>query len=98
MKFLSRSLLILLALYGLVFAIGDWYLARSGVSVWAALLFAVLLIAVQYLVGPALIEMFLDIYWDDAGGQLPQPNRDFVERLCRERGLKVPRVGIIQSG
>lgn len=91
-------MLILLALYGLVFAIGDWYLARSGVSVWGALLFAVLVIAVQYLVGPALIEMFLDISWDDSGSQLPQVNREFVEGLCLSRGLKVPRIGIIQSG
>jgi hypothetical protein len=29
MKFLSRSILILLALYGLVFAIGDAYACRS---------------------------------------------------------------------
>jgi hypothetical protein len=28
MKFISRSLLFMLALYGLVFAFGDWYLQR----------------------------------------------------------------------
>jgi len=35
---------------------------------------------------------------DDNGSQLPARNREFIEKLCAERGLKVPRIGIIQSG
>jgi len=56
MRFLVRSFLILLALYGLVFAIGDLYLARVGIPVWGAIAFAVVFIGFQFLIGPWLIE------------------------------------------
>ncbi len=98
MKFFSRSLFILLLLYGLVFAIGDMYLMRVGAPLWLALMFPIVTVAIQYWIGPWLIEWFLDIYWDVDGTQLPARNREFIERLCAERGLKLPRLGIIESG
>jgi heat shock protein HtpX len=98
MRFLSRSLLILLALYGLVFALGDALLARAQAPLWGTIVFAVALVGLQYLIGPWLIEHLLNIQWEDDGDQLPARNREFIERLCHERGLKVPRIGVIQSG
>ena len=98
MKFLTRSLVILLFLYGLVFAVGDMYLKREGVPLWLALTFPVVFVGIQYLIGPWIIETILSISWDDNGSQLPARNREFIEKLCAERGLKVPRIGIIQSG
>jgi heat shock protein HtpX len=98
MKFLSRSLFILLALYGLVFAVGDAFLAHARVPLWVAVAFAVAIVGIQYLVGPWLIELMLDISWDEGGDRLPARNREFIERLCRARGLKVPRIGVIESG
>ena len=98
MKFISRSLLFLLALYGLVFAFGDWYLLRSGADLWFAIVFAVAFIALQYLVAPYIIQWVLSISWCDEGAKLPEANRQFIEKLCAERGLKVPRLGIIYSG
>jgi len=97
-KFFARSILILLALYGLVFAIGDLYLARLGVPVWGAIAFAVVLVFFQYLMGPWFIELVVSIHWDDLYPALPARNREFVEKLCAERGLKVPRIGVIASG
>jgi heat shock protein HtpX len=98
MKFLTRSILIVLALYGLVFAIGAAYIAHSGAPLWIALAFPVGIVGIHYLIGPHLIEWLMDICWYDGGGGLPEANRQFIERLCVERGLKVPRIGIIQSG
>jgi len=98
MRFLSRSLLILLALYGLVFALGDALLTHAGAPVWIAIVFAVALVGLQYLIGPWLIEWLLDIRWEEDGAQLPARNREFIERLCHERGLRVPRIGVIESG
>src|SRR5438067_2266618 len=92
MKFFTRSLLILFLLYGLVFAIGDAYLAKLGAPPWVALIVA------QYLLAPWLINWVLTIHWEEDGAQLPVPNREFVERLCAQRGLKIPRIGIIYSG
>jgi heat shock protein HtpX len=98
MKFIARSLLILFLLYGLVFAFGDWYLLRSGADVWFAVLFAVGFIGLQYLIAPKIIEWVLDISWCDEGAKLPDVNREFLEKLCADRGLKMPRIGIIYSG
>jgi heat shock protein HtpX len=99
MKFIARSLFILLLLYGVVFAIGNAYLIRSGASLTWAILFAAGFIAIQFLLGPWIISHILDIYWLDQGGSsIPDVNRQFVEKLCAERGLKVPRLGIIYSG
>ena len=95
MRFVTRSLLILLALYGLVFAVGDAYLSQAGAPLWLALAFAVVFIGLQYAVAPWIIGWLMNIRWDR---ELPAANREFVERLCRERGLKVPRIGVIESG
>lgn len=98
MRYITRSILILLALYGLVFAIGAAYIAHEGAPLWVALAFPVILVGIQYLIGPYVIEWLMDITWYEGTGGLPAANREFVERLCASRGLKVPRIGIIQSG
>ena len=65
MKLLTPSILILLALYGLVFAIGDLYLAQVGIPLWGAIAFAVVFIGIQYVIGPWLVEKMVEIQWDD---------------------------------
>jgi heat shock protein HtpX len=95
MKFISRSLLILFALYGLVFAVGDAYLAHGQAPLWSAIVFVLVIIGIQYLISPWLIRAILDIDFAEA---LPEANRRFVEQLCAERGLKVPKIGVIRSG
>jgi heat shock protein HtpX len=98
MKFFSRSVFILLLLYGLVFAVGDMYLMHEGAPLWSALAFPIVMAGIQYLIGPFLIRLFLSISWDHDGTKLPARNREFIEKLCAERGLKTPRIGIIYSG
>ena len=98
MKFVVRSLLILLALYGAVFALGDMFLAHEHASVWWAVGFSIGIIGIQYLVGPWFIEWLLTIVWDDGANLLPEANREFVAKLCAERGIRAPRIGIIYSG
>ena len=44
MGFFGRSLLLLLALYGLVFVIGDLALVRGQAPIWAAFLFVFVMI------------------------------------------------------
>ena len=61
MKFILRSLLILVALYGLVFALGDIVLVHAHASVWWAVAFSIGIIGLQYLVGPLFIEWLLTI-------------------------------------
>jgi heat shock protein HtpX len=97
MKLYFRSLLLLLALYGLVFAVGDLYLSRHGAPLWVALAFAGGIVVLQYGLGPWLIQFFLKIHWDDLGNELPARNREFLLKICADRGLKMPRIGIIDS-
>jgi hypothetical protein len=52
MDFLKRSVLILVALYGLVFAVGDAYLSHMGSPLWVVLAFPIVLIGIQYVIGP----------------------------------------------
>ena len=52
MDFLKRSVLILVALYGFVFALGDVYLSRMGSPLWVVLAFPIVLIGIQYVIGP----------------------------------------------
>ena len=98
MKFFTRSILILFALYGLLFAVGDLYLAKIGIPMWGAIAFAVIFVGFQYLIGPWLIEFVVSIHWDDMYPAIPSRNREFIEKLCGERGLKMPRIGVIPSG
>jgi heat shock protein HtpX len=100
-KFLFRSLVLILALYGLVFAVGDAYLSHQQAPPWLAVVFAIVFVALQYAVGPAAISWVMSIYWCDLpenAGELPEVNRAFVDRLCASRGLPKPRLGIIRSG
>lgn len=95
MRFLKTSILILVVLYGLVFAVGDAYLSHIGSPLWLMLAFPLVMVALQYALSPRFIEWVMTISWDDAKVLLPQVNREFVERLCAERNIPVPRIGII---
>src|SRR5947208_2796943 len=95
MKIFGRSLLVLLFLYALVFAVGDWYLLRHGAPLWVGILLAVAIVSAQYLSAPRIIEWLMEIRWDDSASELPVRNRQFVAKLCAGRGLKMPRIGIV---
>ena len=88
MRFLARSILIVSALYGVVFAIGSAYIAHAGAPLWVALAFPVVMVGIQYLLSPYLIELVMDICWYERGGGLPPENQEFIEHLCAQRGLK----------
>lgn len=96
MGFVARTLFLLFALYGLVFAIGDVYLLHGHAPIWAGIAFVVVLIGVQYLISPWLIRLFFSIDWDEES--IPAPVRAYVERTCGEYGLPNLKIGIIESG
>src|SRR5215469_16278736 len=96
MGFIGRSLLLLFALYGLVFAIGDAYLLHGGAPVWVGIAFVLVIVGVQYLLSPWIIEWCFDITWYE--DDIPARLRLYIEQLCRQRGMPVQRMGIIESG
>ena len=97
MRFALRSLLVMFALYGLVFAIGDAYLLHGGAPLWWGVVFVLVLIGGQFLAAPWLIEFFYSISFDYET-DIPAVHRAFVEQLCRERGLPPVRMGFVYSG
>lgn len=96
MGFIGRSLLLLFALYGLVFAVGDVYLLHGGAPIWVGIAFAVGIVGLQYVISPWIIEWCFDITWHE--DDIPARLRLYVEQLCRQRGLPMPKIGIIESG
>jgi len=96
MGFIGRSLLLLFALYGLVFAIGDAYLLHGGAPVWVGIAFVLVIVGVQYLLSPWIIEWCFDITWYE--DDIPARLRLYIEQLCRQRGMPMPKVGLIESG
>ncbi len=95
MKFLARSALVLLALYGMVFAIAEAFLAREQAPSWMATLLVAVFLTAQFLLSPWIIEWVFSIDWDET--ELPPANHLFVERLCAAKGLPRLRVGVIHS-
>lgn len=96
MGFVSRSLMVLLALYGVVFVLGDLALLHGELSLWWGIAFAIGFIGIQYLVSPWIIEWVYSIGWYEE--DIPAAQREFVRQLCEQRGMPVPRMGIIESG
>jgi Zn-dependent protease with chaperone function len=76
--------------------VGDAYLLRGGAPIWVGILFAVGIVGLQYLLSPWIIEHCFDITWYE--DDIPARLRLYVEQLCRQRGLPMPRMGIIESG
>jgi Zn-dependent protease with chaperone function len=97
MRLVLRSALVLLLLFGLLYAVGTAALVHYGAPVWFGVVFALLITALQYAFSPALIRWIMRIVWIDVDG-LPAPNAEFVRRHCGQRGLKLPRFGIIEEG
>jgi len=95
-NFFVRSALVLLALYGMVFAIGDAYLVHVNAPMWIGIVFVLAFAVLQFACSPWFIEWVFDIDWDEAA--LPAANREFVEKLCFEHGLPKLRLGVIHSG
>jgi len=95
-NFFVRSALVLLVLYGMVFAIGDAYLVHVNAPMWIGIVFVLAFAVLQFACSPWFIEWVFDIDWDESA--LPAANREFVEKLCFEHGLPKLRLGVIHSG
>jgi len=96
MGFLARTLTVLLVLYGLVFVVADLALLHADAPLWVGFAFAVVFIGLQYLAAPWFIERVFSI--DFSADAMPAAQREFLEGLCRQRGIPVPRMGVIYSG
>ena len=96
-----RSAVVLGILWGMVFAVGVAALAASGMAgpqaMTIALIFALAIGFLQYLVSPWIIQWVYKISW------MPLDSVDAavasaVRAVVHERGMKEPRFGVIEDG
>jgi heat shock protein HtpX len=95
MGFVGRSLLLFFILYGMLFAVANLALLGGALPLWGAGVFMAVMILLQYLLSPWLIEWFYSIGWYEE--DIPPAVRAFVDRVCTEHNLPKLRIGIIES-
>lgn len=94
MKYFTRSTVLFLMLYSMVaFTIGNLY-GDGTMTLVTGSRIAIVVLLLQYLLGPSLISWLLDIDWTL---EIPPRNRQFLDGLCRREELPMPRVGVINA-
>lgn len=81
-----RSVLVLALLFGLVFAMGMAINVALGLPTSTAIVYAVPVVLLQYLLGPLILEWLFDIEWLDPDDLSPQLAA-FARRVCAEHGI-----------
>ena len=92
-----RSVLVLALLFGLVFAVGMMVNVYLGLPTSAAVFYAVFVVFLQYLFGPFILERLFTIEWVEPEELSPELAA-FAKRVCAERGIPLPRCGLIDDG
>lgn len=92
-----RSLLVLALLFCLLFAIGSAALWHYHANIWLALPFAFLIVGLQYMLGPTIIQWLYKISWMSPQQVSPEL-ASFLEASCRRDKIPVPRFGVIEDG
>ncbi len=93
-----RAAGVLALLYGIV-TLAVIVAVENGAPPGPSIAIGMGFVVVQYLLGPFLMDFFLRVAqscaWD---AELPGHLRAFLDRVCGEQGLTVPRIGIIDDG
>lgn len=92
-----RSALVLSLLFGLAFAVSMAAMWAMHAPWFLALGIALALIGIQYLISPWIIQWIHKIDWRDPETVDPEL-AIFVRAVCQEKGLRVPRFGVIHDG
>jgi len=96
-KLFFRSLLVLALLFGMVLAVGTAVLYHYDCPVIYAVIFATVLVTLQYIAGPYLIDWIYKVRWTTPQEISPEFTQ-FLTELCRSRNVPMPRFGIIEDG
>jgi len=92
-----RSTLVLALLFGLLFAVGMMAVAYFDLPIGVAVAFALGSLALQYLLGPTILEWIYKIRWVEPE-RVSQELARFIEETCASQGLPHPRFGVIDDG
>jgi heat shock protein HtpX len=92
-----RSFIVLALLFGLLFAIGMGVITYAELPVLVAVIFALAILLLQFILGPTIIQWIYKIEWREIKDVDPQMAQ-FVDRVTAERNIPYPRFGVIQDG
>lgn len=92
-----RSALVLALLFGLLFAIGMAVVVYVDLPASTAVIFALVILLLQYLLGPTILQIIYKIEWREAESFDPQLAA-FITRVTTERNIPSPRFGVIHDG
>ncbi len=100
-KLRTYSLIVLVALLALVYAVGMLVFTQLDIPVEvalpASLIFAVGIVILQYLIGPYLLDWILKVRWIDPA-ELGEEFAQWYHQTCRQFGIRTPRLGMIDDG
>ena len=96
MSLFARSLIVLALLFAMVFAIGTAVLHHYHYSISWAVIFTVVVVMLQFIIGPFIIDRLFTINWWQPAQISPEFD-SFLVALCKKRGIPVPRFGIIED-
>lgn len=96
-----RSAAVLASLYGILAAFLYLAVALGRFPAESVLLTGIVIVMLQFALGPILYDLSLRwmyaMSWVGLEG-LPQHLREFLARACKESGIPIPRIGIIDDG
>ncbi len=92
-----RSVLTLVVLFGILFAVLTAALYTTDAPVWLALVIVLAFGGVQYAISPFIIEWIFKIRWQPAEHADPGI-ATLIRQVCHERGLREPKFGVIEDG
>jgi Zn-dependent protease with chaperone function len=92
-----RSVLVLALLFGLLFAVGMMVNVYLGLPTWIAVFYAIFVVLLQYVLGPFILQWLFTIEWVEPEDLSPELAA-FAKRVCVERGIPLPRFGLIDDG
>jgi Zn-dependent protease with chaperone function len=98
---LRRSLPSIAGLLALVLAVGVLLVLLAGAPVWFPAAFAIVIIGIQYLINPAIIEWLVPadaIAHDGSRYLTDHALGELVARRCRDAGIPLVKLGIVDDG
>ncbi len=96
-----RSTAVLLSLYGMVFLVLLLAVEAFGAALELAVLLAIAVIVIQYVVSPFIMDLFLRYLQSTrwvSPEELPPHLAAFIDKICQVKEIPFPRVGIIHDG
>lgn len=92
-----RSTIVLALLFGLLFAVGMVVVVYADLPSSVAVIFALVILLLQYILGPTIIQIIYKIEWRDPKSVDPDL-ANFIDQVTGGRNIPSPRFGVIQDG